>query len=498
MASENFKNTELTETTPQQSSGLTNVEDFLAAFSLFGDFFEGALAVDAEARITWVDARYRKLLNLSDDFDPTGRPIEEVIPHSLMRAVVETGRPILLDIMDFNDRKFVVCRVPLRDENGKPQGAFGFVFYDNVDYLKPILSKFDVLKKQLTRAQEALTKERQTKYSLSNFVGTSDAVMELKSLVRRFALREGPALILGETGTGKELLAHAIHQSSDRADGPFVAVNMAAVPEALLEAEFFGTAPGAFTGADKKQRKGKFELAHGGTLFLDEIGDMPLSIQAKFLRTLQEGEIEPLGSNSIKKVNVRIIAATSQDLEQKLEDKSFRADLYYRIAVLTVNVPPLRDRLGDIPLLCERLLEQTTRMSDMRAWTIEPEAISVLQSYSWPGNVRELRNVLERATALAPTEVLDAQLVFKAMPRAARDGAKLEVIGKTAPFAPVNLGSTGDSAPQNTLADAIADAEKNAIIHALSACNGHRSAAAQKLGVSRSQFYEKLKRHELM
>jgi len=460
--------------------GHAGVEQAVNAFGLLRDYFEGAIIVDAQSRITWIDQRYRELLKLAPDFDPTGLPVEDVIPHSLMRRVVETGKPTLLDIMRFDDRQFVVCRIPLKDEAGKVEGAIGFVFYDNVDYLEPILEKFENLQKQLTRAQAALTRERQAKYSLSSFVGLSDAVKELKSQVRRFALREGAALILGETGTGKELLAHAIHQQSDRADGPFIAINVAAVPEQLLEAEFFGVAPGAYTGADKKPRQGKFELAHGGTLFLDEIGDMPPAIQAKFLRVLQEGEVEALGSNTVRKVDVRIIAATSQDLEAKVADKSFRADLYYRIAVLTVRIPPLRERRGDIAILCETLLEQTMRTPGQRGWVLLPEAIRLLEAHDWPGNVRELRNVLERAAALAPSEVLDAAAIRRAMPQSA-----------SRPTSPTAPASTGD------LATRMAEAEREAILAALNASNGEKLAAARRLGVSRSQLYEKLRRHNI-
>ena len=458
------------------ANGLASIEEAVGAFSLLRDFFEGAIIVDAQTRITWMDTRYRDLLKLAPEFDPIGMPVEEVIPHSLLRRVVETGRPILLDIMNFNDRQFVVCRIPLKDESGAVEGAIGFVFYDNVDYLAPMLDKFEALQKQLTRAQAALTRERRTKYSLSSFVGQSEAVKDLKAMVRRFALRDGAALILGETGTGKELLAHAIHQQSDRADGPFVAVNMAAVPEALLEAEVFGVAPGAYTGADKKARQGKFELAHGGTLFLDEIGDMPMAVQAKFLRVLQEGEIEALGSNTIKKIDVRIIAATSQDLEAKIADRSFRADLYYRVGVLTVHVPPLRERREDMALLCEALLEQTTRADDQSGWVITPEAIKLLQAHAWPGNVRELRNVLERAAALAPSAIMDAGVIGRALPPGA-----------------VRIGTTAQG-----LATAVADTERQAILDALQATSGQKSAAALRLGVSRSQFYEKLKRHNIV
>jgi transcriptional regulator with PAS, ATPase and Fis domain len=453
-----------------------NVEQALSAFSLLRDYFQGALIVDHESRITWIDPRYRELLRMPKDFDCYGLPVEQVIPHSMMRRVVETGRPILVDIMEFDERQFVVCRIPLKDSDGAVDGAIGFVFYDRVEYLAPILEKFESLHKQLDRAQAALTRERATKYSLSSFVGTSEVVGQLKAQVRRFALRDGAALLSGETGTGKELLAHASHQQSDRADGPFVAVNMAAVPEALLEAEFFGVAPGAYTGAERKARKGKFELAHGGTLFLDEIGDMPIGIQAKLLRVLQEGEIEALGSNAVKKVDVRIIAATSQNLTARVEDKSFRADLYYRIAVLTIAIPPLRDRLEDIPVLCEALLEKTPRASDQRGWVIEPEAVRLLQQHDWPGNVRELANVLERAAAMAPSDSIGAELIRLALP-----GASI----------PRRVEGRADLASQ------LADAERGAILEALEASGGRKLLAARRLGISRSQFYEKLRRHEI-
>ncbi len=464
----------MTKRSETASPGQPNVEQALAAFSLLREYFQGALIVDNEARITWIDSRYRELLRIAPEFDLYGLPVEQVIPHSLMRRVVETGRPILVDIMEFDERQLVVCRIPLKDENGQINGAIGFVFYDRVDYLAPILEKFEHLHKQLSRAQAALTRERATKYTLSSFAGISDEVRDLKAQIRRFALRDGAVLLLGETGTGKELLAHAIHQQSDRADGPFVAVNMAAVPEALLEAEFFGVAPGAYTGADRKARKGKFELAHGGTLFLDEIGDMPLGIQAKLLRVLQEGEIEPLGSNTVKKIDVRIIAATSGDLTSRVTDKSFRADLYYRIAVLTVRIPPLRERRDDIGVLCDALLDQTPRASDQRGWVIEPEAVRLLKLHDWPGNVRELQNVLERAAAMAPTEVLTAELIRMALP--ARPGV--------APARPATL----------DLAARVAEAERRAIIDALDQSDGQKPVAAQRLGISRSQFYEKLKR----
>jgi len=306
-----------------------------------------------------------------------------------------------------------------------------------------------------------------------DIIGEAPAMQEVFRAIGRLSQSNITVLINGESGTGKELIARHIHQLSGR-KGPFLAINCGAINDLLAESELFGHEAGAFTGAAGK-REGWFEAAHDGTLFLDEIGDMPLAIQAKFLRVLQEGEIEALGSNTVKKIDVRIIAATSQDLEAKIADKSFRADLYYRVAVLTVHVPPLRERREDMALLCETLLEQTLRAGDQRGWVITPEAIKLLQAHAWPGNVRELRNVLERAAALAPTEVMDAGVIGRALPPGvARSGIPLQ-----------------------GLAHAVADTERQAILDALEATGGQKSAAALRLGVSRSQFYEKLKRHNI-
>ena len=292
--------------------------DHLAAAS------EGMLVVDQDVRIAWIDDKYQTLLGVQSDV--IGKVVEDVIPNSLMRQVVNTGKAILLDIMEFKSRSFVVIRLPLQDEDGKPQGGIGFVLYDRPEYLKPLFQKFSKLQEELNRTRQELAGERQAKYTFSQFLGTSDAVRQVKHLARRAAQLDSTVLLLGETGTGKEMLAHAIHAASARAKRPMVSINVAAVPDALLEAEFFGVAPGAYTGADPRGREGKFQLAAGGTLFLDEISDMPLPMQTKFLRVLQDKEIEPLGSNRVTRVDVRIIAATSQDLAGLVRANLFRAD----------------------------------------------------------------------------------------------------------------------------------------------------------------------------
>src|SRR5258707_1265407 len=223
---------------------------------------------------------------------------------------------------------------------------------------KPLVAKFAKLQADLAEARRRLAEHRRPKYTCASFVGGSAAALEVKRQARRAAQQNSIVLLLGETGTGKEVLAHAIHAASARAEGPFVGINMPAVPDALLEAAFFGVAPGAFTGADRKARDGKFKLADGGTLFLDEIGDLPVPLQSKLLRVLQDQEVEPLGSNRVFKVDLRVIAATSVDLEQLVAEGRFRSDLYYRLSVLPIRLPPLRERLADLNELAQYLLEE--------------------------------------------------------------------------------------------------------------------------------------------
>ncbi len=233
--------------------------------------------------------------------------------------------------------------------------------------------------------------------------------MEVKRQARRVAQTDSTVLLLGETGTGKELLAHGIHAASARAGKPFVGVNIAAVPESLLEAEFFGVAPGAYTGAERKGRDGKFKAADGGTLLLDEIGDMPLALQSKLLRVLQEQEVEPLGSNQVQRIDVRVIAATSRDLPAMVAAGTFRADLYYRLNVLPIRLPPLRERLDDLEALVETLAEDISRRSGLPHKSLNADALDLLARHDWPGNIRELRNVLEQATLMTDDPSLGAR-----------------------------------------------------------------------------------------
>jgi len=437
----------------------------------FADICEGALIVDAQARLVWMNDRYPVRLRIADPAAAIGRPIEEVIPNSQMRLVVESGRPIMLDIMDFGTESFVVTRLPLRDDDGAVVGAVGIVLYDDPRHLTPVVSRYQRLRADLAETERQLVEARRTRYTFSSFLGGGPACVALKHLARRAARIASPVLILGETGSGKELLAQAIHAASPRAGAPFVAVNLAAVPETLLEAEFFGVAPGAFTGAERRGRDGKFKLADGGTLFLDEVGDMSLALQAKLLRTLQEQEFEQVGSNQLTRVDVRVIAATSRDLEAMVAAGEFRADLYYRLNVITLHTPPLRERLDDIQTLAEYLLEEIARRHGMPPCEIDPTALERLRRHDWPGNVRELSNVLERAALMSDAIVLQAADVERVLPA-----------GRAGPPA----------AAAPAFAATVAGAEREAIRSALRSTRGNKSQAAKLLGISRAALYEKI------
>ena len=459
------------------NSGLTR-ELIQALVPMFEQASAGAIAIDWNCRITWINPSYAALLGLKSPKSVIGKPIQGIIPKTRMPEVIESGRPLLLDIMEHQDQQLVVTRLPFFDDRNQVIGVVAFVLYDDLEPLTPLVSKFRRLHQDLAAARRALARRaRGTRYSLGDFVGASPAALEVKRRARLAAGRDTPILLLGETGTGKEVLAQAIHTISARADRPFVGVNVAAVPENLLEAEFFGVAPGAYTGAGRHNRDGKFQLADGGTLFLDEVGDMPLPLQSKLLRVLQEGEVEPLGSNKVQAVDVRVIAATSRNLEAMMGEGTFRSDLYYRLNVLEIPIPPLRHRTQDLGVLCEALLEDLGQGLELRA-EITDAAISALSGYSWPGNIRELRNVLERILTLREDSgVIDVQDIVAVLPQAAPGPGEVALPQVVRP-----------------LCEVLAEAERGAIEAALLACKGNRSRAARLLGISRSVLYEKLAR----
>ena len=462
-------------------------------FDLFANASEGMMLVDRQARVVWINDQYKRYLpalGFSRTEDFIGHSVASVVQNTQMHQVLETGKPILIDLLTNRAGTFVVSRIPLRDSSGEVIGALGIVLFDHAETsLQPFVDKFALLQRDLDDARRELadqrrqqTGQRQSKYTFASFIGTSPAAVEVKRQARRAAQTSSPVLLLGETGTGKELLAHAIHASSVRTRGPFISVNIAAVPGTLLEAEFFGVAPGAYTGADRKGRDGKFKLADGGTLFLDEIGDMPMELQVKLLRALQEGEIEPLGSNRLQPFDARVIAATSRDLTVLMREGKFREDLFYRLNVLPIRVPPLRERRSDIPALLEVLGEEMAHRSGDRQPDLAPDALALLSAQTWRGNIRELRNVLEQ-TMMRSDSMNISRAQFEEV-------LKESGIERIAPELPPSI--EGDLDPLRPLAEQVAQLEQRAIAAALLATQGNKLAASRLLGISRAKLYERL------
>ncbi|TCP04126.1 sigma-54 interaction domain-containing protein [Caldimonas thermodepolymerans] len=464
-------------------------------FQLFADTVEGMMLVDRQGKVIWISEGYKQFLpalGFQDESEFVGHAVEEVVPNTLMREVIATGRPILVDLLTNKAGTFLVSRIPLRDDRGEVIGALGMVLMAHPEStMQPLMKKFARLQRELDDARKQLAEQRRPKYTFASFIGSSPQVMEVKRQARRVAQTDSTVLLLGETGTGKELLAHAIHAASSRAGRPFIGVNIAAIPETLLEAEFFGVAPGAYTGADRKGRDGKFKLADGGTLFLDEIGDMPLALQAKLLRALQEQEIEPLGSNQVLKVDVRVIAATSRDLPQLVAEGKFREDLYYRLNVVPIRLPSLRERLGDLEALVEFLGEDISRRSGMPHRDVAPDAFEVLRAHPWRGNIRELRNVLEQVTMLTDDLRLEARHFRRALATPESPLQPPVELSPASATAAEGAGAPGAPAVR-PLGEAVAEVERQAIQAALNATGGNKQAAARLLKISRATLYEKL------
>jgi two-component system response regulator HydG len=326
-------------------------------------------------------------------------------------------------------------------------------------------------KQKLVRSNVELRRQLDKRYGLEGIIGGSEPMQAVFDTVRQVAPSNATVLVLGESGTGKELIARALHANSPRRGGRFVPLNCAALSETILESELFGHEKGAFTGA-LNQHKGRFEFAHGGTLFLDEIGDMPVAIQVKLLRVIEYGEVFRMGSNEPIRVDVRLIAATNKELETLVRDGRFREDLYYRLKVVTIELPPLRDRLEDLPLLVQHFAAEFSQAYGKKPPEITPAAMELLYDYAWPGNVRELRNCMESLVVLDKDGRIDADDVPRYVRPPAADGAPASVSG-------VDL----------------EEGEKDRIRKALAMCEGNREKAAKMLGIGERTLYRKIKKY---
>ncbi|NLK43892.1 MAG: sigma 54-interacting transcriptional regulator [Tissierellia bacterium] len=373
-----------------------------------------------------------------------------------------------------NGHTAIVHRIPVLDNKGELKYAVGMVLFEDLEQFREMISKNRLLETEIHLYKNQLKEMYGAKYSWDNIIGNSEKMSQAKFIGKRASGSISNVLILGESGTGKELFAHAIHNDSARSFSPFVKVNSAAIPSELLESELFGYEEGAFTGAKKGGKIGKFELANGGTIFLDEIGDMPLKMQAKLLRVLQEREFERVGGNKIIKVDVRVIAATNKDLKKLIQEGKFREDLYYRLNVMTIEIPPLRDRQEDIEELVKVLLKKLSNQLGKYVSNISDNALAYLLSHNWPGNVRELENVLERAINLADSDTImpvHLPVYITQRSRKAIEG------------------------PVRPLKDIIEDVEKEAILRCLEYTEGNKLKTAELLNISRSSLYSKMEKY---
>ena len=388
-------------------------------------------------------------------------------------AGVEEGFAILDQILDeYGNTKVIIITGRGEKEHALraiEKGACDF-FYKPIelDELKIVLGRtFHIA--QLEREQREL-KQRLSDDTFEFMIGTSQVMQDIFSMIRKIATTDAPVLIIGESGTGKELVARAVHRQGLRATGPFIPINCSAIPENLIESELFGHEKGTFTGAHA-QRKGRFEMAEGGTLFLDEIGELPTMLQVKLLRFLQEKTIERIGGRQQIEVDTRVLAATNRNLEEAIKNGSFREDLYYRLNVLRINLPPLRDRQTDILLLAKTFLDRYCQEHRKKIKGFSDQAINAIEGYAWPGNVRELENRVKRAVIMS-------------------DGKKISLED-------MEMESLDIETKRMTLKDAREDVEKKLIIKAIARNDNNLSKAATDLGISRPTLYDMMDKLEI-
>ncbi|WP_042679079.1 sigma 54-interacting transcriptional regulator [Anaerosalibacter massiliensis] len=428
--------------------------------------------VNKEGYIEMLSKPYAEFLMI-DRHKVIGKHVTEVIENTRMHTVIKTGISEIAEIQQIKGNKMIATRIPIF-VNGKVVGAVGKVLFRDIDELNALYKKISKIEKELNLYKDEFKKVNMAKYSLDNIISESKSMDYLKDLTKRAAKTNSNILILGESGTGKELFAHAIHNLSERANGPFIKVNCGAIPYELLESELFGYEEGSFTGAVKGGKIGKFKAANGGTIFLDEIGDLPMNMQVKLLRVLQDKEIEKIGSTESEEVDVRVIAATNRDLEKMVSEGMFRLDLYYRLNVLTIKIPPLKERKDDIPILSRHLVQKISKRENILVNDVSDKTLEYLKRYDWPGNVRELENILERAI-----NFLDEDTIIK----------------------PEHLPPriTGIKKEKNirSLKQTLEEIERQTIIESLIFSNGNKTKAANILDISRTSLYEKIAKYNI-
>lgn len=434
--------------------------------------YEGLVVTDEEGIIRYFSKSNEKVFKINRK-KALGKHVTDVIPNTRLHIVASTGKAEIGDTMIIDGEKKIVGRFPLK-KDGNTIGAAGKVlFYHTAKFLE-MAAKVSQLREEIQIYQRNMTSFLSAKYTFDDLKGKSKEMEKIKREARRCCNTSSTVLITGETGTGKELLAHAIHNASIRKSRPFVKLNCAAIPSELIESELFGYEEGAFTGAKRKGKLGKFEVARNGTVFLDEIGEMSLHLQPKILRILQEKEVDRVGSNHPVQLDFRLIVATNKNLASEVRNGNFREDLYYRLNVITLRMPSLREMKEDIPLLTDHFLARMATKLGTNKKSFTGQTKKILLEYGWPGNVRELENIIERAVNITegdmiPIENIPSKLITP------------------------NLFPRVENPVPNIFEQALQEAKREVIRKALHYTNNSRVKAAKLLGIQRSKLYYTMK-----
>lgn len=475
--------------------------------------FPNFVIIDIDANIVYLNDSYAALLGISQE-EAIGKPVTEVIPGTRMVEILKTGKPEIGHLMTLFDHTrqqdiTIACnRMPIF-RNGKLIGAAAVtIMQDVVHTVNQLNTELSAVRKENEYYRHELNMVRNHPDSLHKIIGHSAGFLEIKQTISDYAASNLPILITGETGVGKELFAKAIHEMSPRKLNPYVKINCAAIPAELLESELFGYEAGAFSGASKTGKPGKFELANQGTLLLDEIGEMPLTLQSKLLRVLQEQEIERVGGIKPIKINVRIVCCTNQNLQHLIREKKFRSDLYYRINTVELKIPPLRERKIDIPELTDYFIQKYNTEQNAQVIAADSDVMQLFQQYNWPGNVRELEHIVERLCTINHNQIITKKSCgfLQDLINNAERFSQMQasgISGMEESLRPGDISGTFlASAPAgevswNDLSRKIQNTEKEAIIQALLQTNGNKAKAARLLNIDRSSLYYKLKKYNI-
>jgi len=437
----------------------------------------GIITIDPNGNILYLNKYYANFLSV-DINKALGRNIKSFVPNTRMIEVAKSKIPEINFIHNFIPQgvSTIVHRIPII-ENNKVIAVFGIILITSNDK-DDIAEKIALLNTQIKHYESELKTLKSKRFTFDKIIGTTQEIIRVKNDAKKASKTNLPVLIVGESGTGKEMIAQSIHYSSSRSDGPFVRINCSAIPKELFESELFGYEKGSFTGADSKGKIGKFEIANNGTIFLDEIGDMPLSLQPKLLRVLEYKEFERVGGNRIIKSDFRIIAATNKPLENMVKKGDFRADLFFRLNVINIKIPPLRERKEDVPILIQHFIDKTLFENKMygRNIKITNNALRCLVNYSWPGNARELQNIVDRLIAITENDVIDVE-----------DLPAYIQLEKNKKY---NISSI-------SLKSYLAEAERDLIKNTLRKYSNNKNLTAKKLGIHRTLLYKKMKKYNI-